>query len=117
LQCWSGEDRSLTCQGSGQELLLFISGTFICVDLDHEEYRLQQEHRCGYFSHSLPAKEGQVGHYMWCIFSNLTMEYFRRYMVQTRAQYEYVYKCVEAYLAIKEKKMSTSVSSLSICPA
>jgi len=41
----------------------------------------------------------------------------RRYMVQTRAQYEYVYKCVEAYLAIKEKKMSTSASSPSICPA
>eukprot|EP00092_Neocalanus_flemingeri_P024839 GFUD01026935.1.p1 GENE.GFUD01026935.1~~GFUD01026935.1.p1 ORF type:complete len:479 (-),score=121.39 GFUD01026935.1:192-1628(-) len=40
----------------------------------------------------------------------------RRYMVQTRAQYEYVYKCVEAYLAIKEKKMSGSSSSPSISP-
>ena len=38
-------------------------------------------------------------------------------MVQTRAQYEYVYKCVEAYLAIKEKKMSGSYSSPSISPA
>jgi len=41
----------------------------------------------------------------------------RRYMVQTRAQYEYVYKCVEAYLAIQEKKMSSSPSSPSLCPA
>jgi len=40
----------------------------------------------------------------------------RRYMVQTRAQYEYVYKCVQEYLAIKEKKMSTIGASPSICP-
>jgi len=41
----------------------------------------------------------------------------RRYMVQTRAQYEYVYKCVEAYLAMQEKKLSSSPSSPSLCPA
>jgi len=40
----------------------------------------------------------------------------RRYMVQTRAQYEYVYKCVEGYLAIKEKKLSSSGSSPAIIP-
>lgn len=70
------------------------TGTFVCVD------------------QMMRAVENNGGGDVLDIFHTVyQLRRDRRYMVQTRAQYEYVYKCVAAYILIKEKKISCCINS------
>lgn len=62
------------------------TGTFICVD------------------QLMRAVDDLSNSHLDVFFTVYHLRRDRRYMVQSRAQYEYVYKCVAAYIAIKQTK-------------
>lgn len=93
-------------QAPGGPLLVHCSagvgrtGTFICVD--HIINNIN--------SHSNPTSEVDIFHTVYQLRKQ------RVYMVQTREQYEYLYKCIQHHLEMKQKKISQHSPSLPVSP-